>query len=655
MKILIADDRMENRYLLESLLGAEGFSTVSVSDGIGALAALKNEHFDAIISDLLMPKMDGFQLIRECKKDPALSKIPFIIYTATYTDAKDIRFGLSLGAARYIIKPAETDELLRQLNETLGLVAAGVPSGLPQETGDTPDTEREYSRRLVAKLDKKILELEKSEEKFRNVFDWANDAILLHTLTTDTSPGRFIDANEVACRMLGYSRDELLAMGPFGIVPPAEYPVLRSIIERLTGTDSVLFETQLLRKDGSVVPAESNAHLVTFQGERIWVSHIRDITGRKQVEKALRESEEKYRILADISPEMVFLIDPGGIVQYVNRAAAGQFRAAPSDLAGRHLSDLFPPQLAQRHLDAVREVVADRKILCSEFTEQFPSGPVHIEARLIPVTDGQDHVIGVLGLSNDISQRKQAEEQRENLIRDLARKNEELDRFTYTVSHDLKSPLISIRAYAGILEEDVVKDPGKAPEHIARIAEAAERMENMITSLLLLSRSGRSVEVPVRVPVADLAREAAQILAIPISSRGVALQIPDNLPIISGDRQRLLQVMTNLIENAVRFMGSQEHPRIEIGVADSCGGAEIYVRDNGMGIEPENLNKIFGLFTRLNPSIPGTGIGLATVKRIIEAHGGRIRAESGGPDKGATFFFTLPLLSPAETDTNNNP
>ncbi|MFA4825556.1 MAG: MASE3 domain-containing protein [Methanoregula sp.] len=360
--------------------------------------------------------------------------------------------------------------------------------------------------------------LQKSEEKFHNVFDWANDAILLHTLTTEGSPGRFLDANPVACRMLGYSRAELLTMGPPDIVPAELHPQLGEIIRQTATKESVLFETRLLRKDSTTLPVESSGHLVTYDGKRTWVSHIRDITGRKQ---------------ADV--------------------------------------------------------------------------------------------------------------QRENLIHELARKNAELDRFTYTVSHDLKSPLLSIRAFLSLLEDDLKNgDSSRVKTDISRMSESAEKLESLITTLLALSRSGKSIDTPLPVPFRRLALDAAGLLDASLQKHGVTLIIPDTLPVVSGDRQRLLQVMTNLLDNAIKFMGEQPEPRVEVGVRNDAGITVFYVQDNGMGINQENLEKVFGLYERFHPDIPGTGIGLATVKRIIEAHKGKIWVESEGEGKGTTVCFTLP-------------
>ncbi|MCX5855546.1 MAG: PAS domain S-box protein, partial [Deltaproteobacteria bacterium] len=137
---------------------------------------------------------------------------------------------------------------------------------------------------------------QKSEEKFRNVFDWASDAIILHTPITEGAPGRFIDVNQIACRMLGYSRDELLTMGPPDIVPTELHPLIGEISRQAATKESFLIEARLLRKDGTTFPVESSAHLITYEGKRVWLSHIRDITERKQVEDVLRISEGRYRM-----------------------------------------------------------------------------------------------------------------------------------------------------------------------------------------------------------------------------------------------------------------------------------------------------------------------------------------------------------------------
>lgn len=167
-------------------------------------------------------------------------------------------------------------------------------------------------------------------------------------------------------------------------------------------------------------------------------------------------------------------------------------------------------------------------------------------------------------------------------------------------------------------------------------------MSRLLDELLQLSRIGRMMNPPEKIPLTDLARQAADLVAGHLTTRGVELTIEPGMPVVYGDRLRLLEVYQNLIENAVKFMGTQQAARVEMGARLDEGAALCWVRDNGMGIAPIHHEKIFGLFNRLDATTEGTRIGLALVKRIVEVHGGRIWVESEGQEQGSTFLFTLP-------------
>ncbi len=232
---------------------------------------------------------------------------------------------------------------------------------------------------------------------------------------------------------------------------------------------------------------------------------------------------------------------------------------------------------------------------------------------------------------------------REQLIRELESKNAELERFTYTVSHDLKSPLVTINGFLGYLAEDVASDDMQRFEHDSqRIREAVKKMHILLGELLELSRIGRIINPFKTIPFEELARDALEIVHGQVAARDVTVTLRPNLPSVHGDHQRLVEVLQNLVDNAVKFMGDQPNPQIEIG----CDGEEngftvFFVRDNGIGIAEEQCGRIFGLFDKLNPDSEGSGVGLAIVKRIVEVHGGRIWVRSEA-EKGSTFFFTLP-------------
>jgi len=247
-------------------------------------------------------------------------------------------------------------------------------------------------------------------------------------------------------------------------------------------------------------------------------------------------------------------------------------------------------------------------------------------------------------LEREVAERRRMETEREELIADLEAKNVELERFTYTVSHDLKSPLVTIQGFLGLLRRDVeAGDAERAAHDAGRIESAAGRMGTLLDELLELSRIGRVVHPEEPVPLDELVHETVQLLAGPIVARAAEVLVVDRrMPVVFGDRVRILEVFQNLIENALKFMGEQPEPRIEIGAEARGDQVLCTVRDNGVGIEAEYLEKVFGLFERLTPEVEGTGVGLAIVRRIVELHGGRIWVESEGAGRGAAFRFTLP-------------
>ena len=231
---------------------------------------------------------------------------------------------------------------------------------------------------------------------------------------------------------------------------------------------------------------------------------------------------------------------------------------------------------------------------------------------------------------------------RKKLISELEAKNAELERFTYTVSHDLKSPLFTIRGFLGYLEQDAVSGNfERMKSDMQRISDATNKMHQLLNDLLELSRIGRLMNDPAPIPFEDLVNEAVALVQGRIMERGVAVHVDAGMSCVYGDRPRLLEVLQNLVDNAAKFMGDQAEPRIEIGQDGyEDKNPVFYVRDNGIGIPTEHFDRVFGLFNKLDANADGTGIGLTLVKRIVEVHGGRIWVQSEA-GVGTTFYFTL--------------
>ena len=502
-------------------------------------------------------------------------------------------------------------------------------------------------------------ELRESEARYRLLTNTLPDMIYL----IDTN-GKVLYANPAAARQFRVDPADLVGKTLTALFPPE---IAR---DHLADVRTVASTRQPMQREITEVFPSGRIHIevrltpvIDHMGRVTAVMGIsRDITLATEANNKLRQTnvelENRNRLintLLDTVPVGIFMVEaPSGRPVIANAAATRLMgRGVMTDATKENLAevyeayrsgttDRYPPEMMpivtgmrgeSRHID-------DMEVVRPDGTRTL------LEVFGNPVYDSQNRVAASLASFLDITERKRAEEQREQLISELARKNAELDRFTYTVSHDLKSPLLSLRAFLALLEGDIKAGrEDRVTIDIARMSESAERLETMITTLLDLSRSGRSVATPLPVPFGSVVRDAASLLEAVYRQNGVELKIADDLPVVMGDRQRLLQVMTNLLDNAVKYMGDQKHPRVEVGVQPEADGPVFFVRDNGRGICPDDLPRVFGLYERFAPEVPGTGIGLTTVERIIGAHGGKIKAESEGEGKGATFRFTLPLAA----------
>ncbi len=371
-----------------------------------------------------------------------------------------------------------------------------------------------------------------------------------------------------------------------------------------------------------------------------------DRLARQRAEKALHESETKHRIVADNTYDWEFWLGPEGQFVYTSPSCqritghtAAEFMADP----GLFDRIIHPDDCARfdNHRHTIEQLRASGeevqfRIIGSDGRQRWIS---HV---CQPVFDNEGRFLGTRGSHRDITERKWVEAERETLIAQLETKNTELERFSYTISHDLKSPLITIQGFLGYLEQDALTGNIKRLKaDIARIVDVADKMHQLLNNLLELSRIGRFMNPPEMVSLDQLAHEAVDMVAGRLAQRGITVDIAPNLPMVYGDRLRLREVLENLLDNAVKYIGDQLHPRVEIGVRRDGPETVFYVHDNGMGIDPSYHPRIFGLFDKLDQKTEGTGIGLTIVKRIVEVHGGRIWVESEGAGKGSTFCFTL--------------
>ena len=323
------------------------------------------------------------------------------------------------------------------------------------------------------------------------------------------------------------------------------------------------------------------------------------------------------------------------------------FGMEPGEFDGsyEHYLSLVHPDDLSKHQQAIDETLSGAT--SDYFVSNriiWPNGETRwLEGRGKAYHNQEGKPVRMAGTVVDVTEKKHAEFEREHLIQELEKKNRELEQFTYTASHDLKAPLITVTGFLGYLEKEVqAGNIEKAQQDIGRIRGATNKMKHLLDELLELSRIGRLMNPPEEISFENIVQEALELVSGRLNEKKIEIKIDNSLPTIHGDRTRLVQALQNLIDNAAKYMEDQHNPIIEIGQNGEEDRKPIFfIKDNGMGISSEQHERIFGLFNKLDAQSEGTGIGLALVKRIIEFHGGRIWVESE-IGKGSTFYFTLP-------------
>ncbi len=519
-----------------------------------------------------------------------------------------------------------------------------------------------------------------SEERYRLLFESSLDAILL-----TSSDGRIHDANPAACRLFGQTAQELRQIGRDGIVDSTD-PRLPAALQEHARSGSFNGTLRFKRKDGGTFEGEmSSTVFFSPDGSARTGFFIRDNTSRHQMEDALRESKMYLERLTNTMADAVFVVTfPERVIEYANDAAAGMFGYLREDILGKNSRMFFPDEteylrggeIFQNAVTQGRRVVRFEVALLRKSGEAFPA---FFTASFLKEEDqaGRKYIVVV----QDITERKHTEDalrflkdgleqkvaQRTRELRDsqlallnlvddlnesarsltsanqsLEAVNRELEAFSYSVSHDLRAPLRTIDGFSNILEEDYAdKFDAEGRDYLKRIRRAAQNMGQLIDDMLNLSRVTRQ---EMRLQDVDISRKAREIIEefCKINpSRDVTVEIQDGV-VVRADPNLMSILLTNLLENAWKFTEHCDQARIEFKADRRDGGTVVQVRDNGAGFDMKYVEKIFTAFQRLHRAeeYPGTGIGLATVQRIVHRHGGRIWAE-GETGKGAAFYFTL--------------
>ena len=510
-------------------------------------------------------------------------------------------------------------------------------------------------RREIARRARAEHSAQKSAAEIEDLYN--NAPCGYHSVNED---GAFVRINDTELSWLGYSRDEVIGKLRFSdIITPASREKLKETFPRFKvegQLDNADFE--FVRKGGTTFPVSLSATALRDRDGKYVMSRttVFDISKLKDAERALQQANTFLDAIVENIPSMIFVKEAGSLrFARINRAEETLLGIPRNALLGKSDHELFPAEQADSFTAKDREVLASHETMdIAEERLTTAHGLRVLHTRKIALRDDHGQPRYLLGISDDITERKLAEERIQALNRDLEMRanqleaaNKELESFSYSVSHDLRAPLRAIDGFARIFEEDYrdkLDDEGRRLLQVIR--DNSRKMGQLIDDLLSFSRLGRK---PIEAARTDMSKAVEEALAEVRASADTArtdIVVGDLRP-AWGDEVLLKQVWVNLLSNAVKYSGKKDGAKVEIGTVEA-GAPErprttYFVRDNGVGFDMRYYNKLFGVFQRLHSAteFPGTGVGLAIVHRLVTRHGGRVWAEAA-VNEGATFYFSLP-------------
>jgi PAS domain S-box-containing protein len=489
--------------------------------------------------------------------------------------------------------------------------------------------------------------LKESEIKYRELIENFPDAIAIY------SDGKIVLVNRECHRLLAAAGpEELIGKPVIQFVHPDYHPLVIERMKKVANEGIVLplMEEKFLRLDGSEVDVEVKAIPIRLGNKPAVQLIVRDITDRKQAEETISMLAHAIRSIS----ECVSITDMADKIIFVNSAFLKTYKYEEHELLGNSITMVRSPNNSPT---LVREILPAtlRGGWHGELLNRRKDGaefPVFVSSSVIHDDFGEP--LALIGVTTDITERKKAEQEILELNKDLDLRvkqrtieleaaNKELETFSYSVSHDLKTPLRHINLFLGLfLEKKSTELTEEEHGYLKKIAGSATEMGQLIDAILAFSRLTMSEMRKTRIRTPAMVQQVIKFFGPEIQNRQITFNV-EPLPDIKGDEGLIRQVWTNLISNAIKYTGKKPLAIVDIGSISSDTETTFFVKDNGAGFNAKYAEKLFGLFQRLHKSrdFEGVGIGLANVNRIVRRHGGQCRAESE-PDHGATFYFTLP-------------
>lgn len=484
---------------------------------------------------------------------------------------------------------------------------------------------------------------EESAGRLAGILTTSSDAILSKNLD-----GVIQTWNLGAEKIFGYRSEEIVGKHISVVVPPDRMKEEESILLRLReGRASELIDTVRLTKDGRSIHVSASVWPTRDHDGAVIgaAATYRDITERKRAE----EAAARLGAILTTSSDAIVSKDLNGVIQMWNRGAERLFGYKAAEIIGKPMTAIVPPEKLPEEAEILRRLHEGLPFEERDSVRLTKDGRrLHVSVSVWPVRDAENHVIGAASTLHDITEHREQSARLEATVAArtaaLQATIAELEAFTYTVAHDLRAPLRGVHRYSELLLEKFRDLPQEARDHLRNVNAGAKKMDRLIQDLLGYSKIGLSDPPRAPVDVAAAVKETAAALAAQIQESGAEVEISlEDIPPALGDRVLLGQVLENLLSNALKFVAPGRKPKIEIGAHARDGHIVVWVRDNGIGIEPRYHDRLFKLFERLHgrDRYPGTGIGLAIVRKAAEKMGGSVGFDSE-PGTGSRFWLELP-------------
>jgi PAS domain S-box-containing protein len=482
--------------------------------------------------------------------------------------------------------------------------------------------------------------LREAEERFAGAFEGAAVGMILAA-----PDGALLRANRALCELTGWPEGDLVGRPLNELLHPSDRGLDQPALDAMLAgrTQRLASERRFLVADGSTKVVRINLSLIRKSDDTPlhFVGQIEDVTERRRMLEALTLSEARYKgLIAHLPDSTVHLFDHDLrlVLSEGDRLRAHDYE--PRDLEGHLLQEIVPPGVYARLAPEYRAALSGES---RSFDLDSSDGTATYWVQIAPLRDELGQIIGGMALSRDITARRLAERGVEEHARDLERSNAELEQFAYIASHDLSEPLRMVSSYLQLLQRRYQgKLDADADAFIDFAVDGASRMRGLIDDLLTYSRAGRGDQPLAPVETREVVEHVLESLRAQAGARAVRVTLGE-LPIVLGDQHQLGQLFQNLIGNAAKFVPPERTPEIAVGAERDGAVWRFTVADNGIGLDPAYAERIFRMFQRLHTrdDYPGTGIGLAIAKKVIERHHGEIWVEPALP-AGTRFHFTLP-------------